>query len=303
MILAILGISFKIVAVPMHFYAADVYEGAAAPVGAFLAFVPKTAGVLAIILLLGTVGWRGHHGAGSEGLPQPILVSLWMVAVLTMTLGNVGAMLQRSIKRLLAYSSIAHSGYMLIGVIAGPGLGLDAVLFYLLAYGVMNTAAFAVLAGLERRGEEIESLSDLAGLRSRHPAMAVVMAVAALSLIGFPPLLGFVAKLSLFIAGVEAGHVPLILIAAINSAMSAWYYLRLVGLPILAMPTPASETIVRRPVVWPRFAAVLAAIGVVIIPLFAGGLLRGSRATGAVDDRAPLIDLSQADAAPERSGD
>ncbi|MHC4130200.1 MAG: NADH-quinone oxidoreductase subunit N, partial [Planctomycetota bacterium] len=102
MILAVVGVSFKIVAVPMHFYAADVYEGAAAPVTAFLGFVPKTAGAVAIILLLGTVGWSGH---GTEGLPQPILITLWMIAVLTMTLGNVGAMLQRSAKRLLAYSS------------------------------------------------------------------------------------------------------------------------------------------------------------------------------------------------------
>ncbi|MHC4415326.1 MAG: NADH-quinone oxidoreductase subunit N [Planctomycetota bacterium] len=300
MILALLGVSFKIVAVPMHFYAADVYEGAAAPVTAFLAFVPKTAGMLAIILLLGTVGWSGHLAGGAEGLPQPILVTLWMISVLTMTLGNVGAMLQQSVKRLLAYSSIAHSGYMLIGVIAGPGLGIDAVLFYLLAYGVMNTAAFAVLTGLERRGEEIEAMADLAGLRQRHPAMAVVMAIAALSLIGFPPLLGFVGKLALFIGGVEAGHVPLVVIAAVNSAISAWYYLRLVGLPILAMPSAQSETIVRRAVAWPRVAAVLTAIGVVIIPIFAGALLTGSQPTAAGGVGPPVIDLTMDEKASGR---
>ena len=269
LILALLGICFKIAAAPMHFYVADVYEGAASPVTAFLAFVPKAAGMLAIILLLGTVGWKDPLGLGAQGLPRPILVTLWMVSVLTMTLGNVGAMLQRSAKRLLAYSSIAHTGYMLIGVIAGPGWGISAVLFYLLAYGIMNTAAFAVLAGLERQGEEIEGLDDLAGLRHRHRAMAVVMAIAALSLIGFPPLLGFWGKLFLFIAGVDAGHVPLVVIAGINSAISAWYYLRLVGLPILAKPSPASETVVRAPVPWSRVAAVLTGLALVVLPVAA----------------------------------
>ena len=243
MILAVLGVSFKIVAVPMHFYAADVYEGASSPVTAFLAFVPKTAGMVAIILLLGTVGWSGHGAPGAEGLPQPILVTLWMISVLTMTLGNVGALLQRSAKRLLAY-------------------------------GVMNTAAFAVLSGLQRQGEEIESLDDLAGLRHRYPVMAVVMAVAALSLLGFPPLLGFWGKFSLLIAGIEAHRMPLVVIALVNSAISAWYYLRLVGLPILATPTPASESITHRPVPWARVAAVIAALALVALPLFANELLK-----------------------------
>jgi NADH-quinone oxidoreductase subunit N len=103
----------------MHFYAADVYEGAAAPVTAFLGFVPKTAGMIALILLISTMGWTGSML--EPGLPRPILTTLWMLAVLTMTLGNVGAILQKSVKRVLAYSSIAHSGYMLIGLIAGMG--------------------------------------------------------------------------------------------------------------------------------------------------------------------------------------
>jgi NADH-quinone oxidoreductase subunit N len=299
MIIALLGIGFKIVAVPMHFYAADVYEGAAAPVTAFLAFVPKTAGAVAFMLLLSTVGWSGHLGPGAAGLPQEITVFLWMIAVLTMTLGNVGALIQRSAKRLLAYSSIAHSGYLLIGIIAGPGLGFDAVLFYLLAYGVMNTAAFAVLAGLERRGEEIEALDDLAGLRHRHPVMAVVIAIAALSLIGFPPLLGFAGKLSLFIAGVEAGRLPLVVIAAVNSAISAFYYLRLIGLPILAMPSPASETIVPRPVAWPRLAAVLTAVAILVLPIFADRLLSGGDEPQALRPQGNLVTAPFEDSASE----
>ncbi len=280
MILSILGLCFKIVAVPMHFYAADVYEGAASPVTAFLGFVPKTAGAVALILLLSTVGWSDHHGFDVNGLPREILTTLWMIAVLTMTLGNVGALLQRSAKRMLAYSSIAHSGYLIIGLIAGPPFGLNAVLFYLLAYGVMNTAAFAVLAAFERRGQEIESLDDLAGLRHRYPVMAVAMAIAAGSLMGMPPLLGFAAKLYLFIAGMKAGHVALIVIAGLNSAISAFYYLKLVALPILAQSTPQSETVIPRPVVWPRVAAIVTAAAIVILPIFANQLMEASKVAG-----------------------
>ena len=291
MILALLGIGFKIAAAPMHFYAADVYEGAASPVTAFLAFVPKTAGFIGIILLLSTMGWSGHNGPhGVEGLPQPILTTLWMIAVLTMTLGNVGAILQKSVKRVLAYSSIAHSGYMLIGVIAGPANnGINAVLFYLLAYGIMNTAAFAVLAGLERRGQEIESMDDLAGLRFKHPGMAVVMALASGSLLGVPPLLGFWGKLYLFIAGVQAGHIPLVVIAGLNSAISAWYYLRLIALPIMSKPSAQAETIVPSPVKWPRIAGIVTAAAVVLLPAFVSPLFRAST-TGALLTQAKTPD-------------
>ena len=208
------------------------------------------------------------------------LTTLWMISVLTMTLGNIGALLQRSVKRVLAYSSIAHSGYMLIGLIAGPGLGVNAVLFYLLAYGLMNTGAFAVLAGLERQGQEIESLDDLAGLRRRHPAMAWAIALCAGSLLGFPPLLGFVGKFYLFVAGVDAGQIALVVIAAVNSAISAWYYLQIAGLPILAGPTAASETIVRTPAAWPRVAALLSAVAVVVLAFFGEPLLKGAQGAG-----------------------
>jgi len=260
-ILALLGICFKIAAAPMHFYAADVYEGAPGPVTAFLAFSPKTAGMITFIMLLSTVIVPEQIGQAVV-FPPTITAALFMISVLTMTLGNVLAMLQRSVKRILAYSSIAHSGYMLIGVIAGPGAGFNSVLFYLLAYGVMNTAAFAVLAALERQGEEMDSLDDLAGLGRKHPGMAAVMAIAALSLLGFPPLLGFVGKFYLFAAGIEAGQVALVVIACVNSAISAWYYLKLAGLPILAAPPPAADSITRVPSYWPRFAALLAAAAV-----------------------------------------
>lgn len=293
MILATLGISFKIAAVPMHFYAADVYEGAASPVTAFLGFVPKAAGMLALILLLSAVGW-----GGAGPMPREIIATLWMIAVLTMTVGNVLALLQRSAKRVLAYSSIAHSGYMLIGLVAGPEHGLPAVLFYLLMYGIMNTAAFAVLAALERKGTEIDSLDDLVGLRKNHPALAAVMAIACISLIGFPPVIGFVGKLFLFRAGVDAGQVSLIVIAAINSAISAWYYLKLAGLPILARPTAQSEEVVRVPSRWPRVGAIVSAIAICTLWIIPGPIYSASQ--NAVHNNTGLEDDASAENNDER---
>lgn len=291
-ILALLGVCFKIAAAPMHFYAADVYEGAPGPVTAFLAFAPKTAGIITFIMLLSTAIIPEHVGAAID-FPPTITAALFMISVLTMTLGNVLAMLQRSVKRILAYSSIAHSGYMLIGVIAGPGAGFNAVLFYVLAYGVMNTAAFAVLAALERQGEEIDSLDDLAGLGRRHPGMAAVMAIASMSLLGFPPLLGFVGKFYLFAAGIEAGQLALVVIACVNSAISAWYYLKLAGLPILAAPGAGADSITRVPSYWPRFAALLAAAAVATLwivaqPIsdLAGATMDGSGVGGMAVDAA-----------------
>lgn len=292
-VLAILGICFKIAAAPMHFYAADVYEGAAAPVTAFLAFVPKTTGMVALMLVLGVIGWRTGVG---ETLPREITAMLWMIAVLTMTLGNVLALLQRSVKRILAYSSVAHSGYMIIGLIAGPESGLPAVLFYLLAYGLMNTAAFGVLAALERRGEEIDTLDDLAGLRAKYPGLSAMMAIAALSLIGMPPVLGFVGKLFLFRAGIDAGQVVLVIIAGVNSAVSAWYYLKLAGLPLLAQPTARTEEITRTPSRWPAVAAILCTIAIVTLWIAPGVLFGASKDafagyldTTTVDGRSSMV--------------
>jgi len=157
-------------------------------------------------------------------LPAPIAAVLWMVAVLTMTLGNVGALLQRNVKRMLAYSSIAQSGYLIIGLLSGPADGFNAVLFYLLGYGVTNTAMFAVLASLERNGEDVETLDDLAGLRLRHPVLAWMLAASAISLIGMPPLVGFFGKLALFSSAFEAGQSTLVIVASPCSPLRVTMY-------------------------------------------------------------------------------
>ena len=233
LLLSLVGIAFKIAAVPMHFYAADVYQGAATPVTAFLAFVPKTAGFISIITLLGLVGWP---------LPTEVFWLLWIMAALTMTVGNVLGLLQTNVKRVLAYSSIAHTGYILVGVLVGPGApdeqsigkGLAAVLFYLVAYGLATVGSFAVLGCLRRDGDEAQEYDDIAGLSSREPILAAVMLISVLSLIGLPPMVGLLGKIYQFGSAIShsSSHpefIWLVIIGVLNSAISAAYYLRIIA--------------------------------------------------------------------------
>ena len=233
LLLSLTGIAFKIAAVPMHFYAADVYQGAATPVTAFLAFVPKTAGFVSIITLLGVVGWP---------LPREVSWLLWVMAALTMTVGNVLGLLQTNVKRVLAYSSIAHTGYMLVGVLVGPGTageagigkGLAAVLFYLVAYGLATIGSFAVLGCLRRDGDEAQEYDDIAGLQSREPMLAAVMLISVLSLIGLPLTVGLLGKIYLFGSAISHSSAHreflwLVIIAVLNTAISAVYYLRIIA--------------------------------------------------------------------------
>lgn len=299
--MAVLGLCFKITAVPMHFYAPDVYEGAPTHVAAFLAFVPKAAGFLALALILACVGWTGHSfldadgvRVGYSGLPTPIAAILWMVAAVTMTLGNVGGLLQGSVKRTLAYSSIAHSGYMVIGLVAGPSAGIDALLFYLLAYGVMTTASFAALCALERKGEELNAFADLSGMRAKHPVMAWMLALSQASLVGLPPFIGFVAKVYLFIAAFEAGQVGLVVIAVLNSAVSALYYLRIAMMPMVAPPSARSQEVTLVPSAWPRVAAVVCGVATLVMSAFASQILAAVRdATPANPPRLASHDASK----------
>lgn len=301
-LLALVGVGFKIAAVPMHFYTADVYEGAAPQVSAFLAFVPKTAGFFAILLLVGAVGWRDVDSSTQVGaLPDSIRVLLWVIAGLTMTVGNVLAILQSSAKRMLAYSSIAHSGYMLVGVIAGPGdgtfaqNGISAVLFYLLAYGVMNVGTFAVLAALEHTpgpdGEprEVETVDDLRGLCKTHPMLGWTMVVCSLSLLGFPPLLGFFGKLPLFTSAISAGEVSLVIVLGLNSAIAAFYYLRLMAAPLLdarpnGVPVPSVAPFAGRTI-----GAIASAIGVVALVVPLSGITHAAEEAGEYRGNASIV--------------
>lgn len=300
-LISLIGLFFKIAAVPMHFYTPDVYQGAASPVSAMLAFVPKMAGFMAIFMIVGCAGW----GADGSGLPVPVEALLWVVAAMTMTVGNVLALLQSSVKRMMAYSSIAHSGYMLVGVIAGPGgdgasfwrNGLAAVLFYLLCYGVMNLGVFAVLASLERKGQEADDIDDIRGLVRSHPPLGWSMVICCLALLGFPPLLGFIGKVGLITSGVTSGHIALVIILAINSAIAALYYLRLVAAVYLE---PASETGFRPSRYGSRqFAALVSAGGVLVLLLMTNRLITAaddaSRYVPVAPDAAPYAEARRAD--------
>jgi NADH-quinone oxidoreductase subunit N len=213
--LLLVGFAFKVAVVPFHLWAPDVYEGAPTAVTALMAVGVKAAGFAAFVrVFLHTLGqlatdWRGVF---------------WVLAVLTMTVGNVTALRQRNIKRMLAYSSIAHAGYLLVGMVAGGELGGSAVLFYLLAYAFMTLGAFGVVIAIGRRGQPNESIEDYAGVGFRSPFLGLAMAVFMLSLAGFPPLAGFIAKFYIFSAAVKAGYVWLVVIGVLNSVVSVYYY-------------------------------------------------------------------------------
>jgi len=279
LVLAILGISFKIAAVPMHFYAADVYQGAAVPVTAFLAFVPKTAGFVSLIALLGLI--RLHPDPSAC---QPLNWLLWIIAALTMTTGNVLGLLQNNVKRVLAYSSIAHSGYMLLGLLAlnsqtsqtpHLGNGAAALLFYLVAYGLANLAAFAVLGCVRTRGREAQTFDDIAGLGRRTPALGAIMLVSVLSLIGLPPTIGFIGKVYLLGSAIQHGYTGLVIIAVINSAISVVYYLRIAAACYFEKPNEHTHPV---SVLSRRIGAAIAAIAAIALGL------AGSRLVDAAND-------------------
>jgi NADH-quinone oxidoreductase subunit N len=258
LVMIVSGLGFKITAVPFHFYAPDVYQGTATPAAALLAFVPKVAGFIALVRVLGFVGINPSMRGMTLGNETPVL--LWILAAFTMSLGNVLALLQSNLKRLLAYSSVAHAGYMLVALAAsnhiqgseklsGPsGLGgVPAVLFYLVAYGGMTVGAFAVLAYLSTPERPVENEDDLAGLSRSHPGLALMMVLFLFSLIGIPLTAGFVGKLLIFLGALSVEgdraifYRYLALLMALNAAVGAWYYLRIVTKMYLHTPIKPLE--------------------------------------------------------------
>jgi len=312
LVLSLAGLLFKLAAVPLHFYIADVYQGAASPVAGFLGFVPKLAGLIAIFKLVLLTGYWGSGGAAVYWL-------LWVVAVASMCVGNILALRQTNIKRMLAYSGVAHAGYMLVGIVAGPeagkavsvdgigvmGDGAASVLYYVVIYGLANLAAFAVLGLLRtyRRADAAdeaagastelgsmagvtdmpcETLRDVAGLLRREPVLALLLALAMFTLMGLPPTPGFWGKLNLFGSAVTLSQLTgntslmvLVVIAVLNSALAAAYYLRVVAAillydndrPAFALPREAQN-----------IGAMLCGFLLVIFAFYPGGLLTAGRA-------------------------
>ncbi len=213
------GMLFKIAAVPFHVWTPDAYEGAPTPVTAFISVGPKAAAFAMFLRLF--------LGAFHPELAQWRIV-MWVAAAATVIYGNIAALTQDNVKRMLAYSSIAHAGYALIGIVAGTVMGLWSVMVYMLIYTFMNLGAFGFVIMLETRGYAGELVGDYAGLAKRHPGVAAGMLVFMLSLAGIPPTAGFMGKLYVFSSAVQAGYVWLVVIAVIMSAVSLYYYFRIV---------------------------------------------------------------------------
>lgn len=228
--LMLVGLGFKIAAAPFHMWTPDVYEGAPTTVTAFMATATKAAGFAAIVRVflvgLGPIAFAW----------QPVFAVL---AALTMLVGNLAALTQSNLKRMLAYSSIAHAGYLLIGLAAGGEDGLRGVLFYLVSYAVTTLAAFAVMTAA-KSSEEDQSIEGYAGLARRKPAWAFVMAIAMLSMAGIPPTAGFAGKYFLFQSAINVGLVPLAIIGVLTSVVSAYYYLRVIVAMYFREPASAA---------------------------------------------------------------
>jgi NADH-quinone oxidoreductase subunit N len=234
----LIGFGFKVAAVPFHMWTPDAYEGAPTPITAFMAVGVKLAAFAGFLRI-----FMANLGAISTEWTQV----LWILAVLTMTAGNVIALVQSNIKRMLAYSAIAHAGYVIVGMAAGDRGAGGAILYYLLAYAFTNLGAFAVVVALDRGAESHDEIADYRGLARDHPGLAVAMALCLLSLTGVPPLAGFVAKFYIFAAALNAGLVWLVVIAVLNSVVSAYYYVGVIVAMYMQEGGVAVEQMSRRP--------------------------------------------------------
>jgi NADH-quinone oxidoreductase subunit N len=230
--LVVVGFAFKVSSVPFHQWTPDVYEGAPSVVTAFMSVTVKVAAFATLLRLL----------ALAFGVPDATLVDvLWMLAALTVVVGNVMAVIQDNVKRLLAYSSIAHAGYVLIGFVTGTIEGYTAVLFYLFAYLFMNLGAFGVVVALAHRGQECERIDSFAGLARRRPGLAALMTLFMISLAGIPGTVGFIAKFVVFAAAVRAGVIWLTILGVLMSVVSLYYYLRIPVLMYMREPAEDAE--------------------------------------------------------------
>jgi NADH-quinone oxidoreductase subunit N len=254
--LLIVGLGFKVSLVPFHFWAPDVYEGSPTPVAGFLSTASKAAGFAVVVRLFLTA---------FPGFAPSWTTVFAVLSVISMTVGNLLALPQTNIKRLLAYSSIAHAGYALIGVVAFSPLGAASVVFYLTAYIATNLLAFGIVMAFSRV-TGLYDIKDYAGMSRRNPGLALMMLAAFLSLAGMPPFGGFVAKVFVFAAGVQSGYVWLVILGIINSIIGVYYYLNVMKYVYLyRMPHEDEE---KHPIPLTRpymIALVVLALGVILI--------------------------------------
>ena len=255
--LLLVGFGFKVAAAPFHVWTPDVYEGSPTTITAFMAVGVKAAAFAAFARVF-LYALAAVH-AEWQGV-------VWVIAVLTMTVGNLTALVQTNIKRMLAYSSVAHAGYVLVAMVAGKELGGAAMMYYLVAYGFMNLGAFGVVLSLNRQDQPNEELRDYAGLGFRYPALGMAMAIFMLSLTGVPPLVGFTGKFYVFSAAVEAGYIGLAVIGVLNSAVSAYYYIRVIVTMYMEEGDEGFEIAALRPAL--SAAIIIAAAGTVLLGIF-----------------------------------
>jgi NADH-quinone oxidoreductase subunit N len=265
-ILMFVGLGFKVSTAPFQIWTPDVYQGAPAPVTGYLSTAPKAAAFAVLVRIL--VGSLGHVASAGP----LIFWLLWISAVLTMCVGNLAALWQSNVKRLLAYSSIAHAGYVLVGITAGGAEGTSAVLFYLAGYALMNVGAFILIAHLAGADERRTEAQDFTGLAADRPGMAACLTVFMLSLAGFPSTVGFFAKFYVFRSAMHAHLTGLTIIALLNSVISVYYYLRVVVAMYMGEgKTQVSEASVPRAL---GFAIAISLVGIFFLGLFPTGLLR-----------------------------
>jgi len=276
-LLVLIALGFKISAVPFHMWAPDAYDGAPTPVTAFMATTVKAAAFAVLIRLVSTAFSRTELAYGASGWAS---ICSWL-AVLTMTIGNLGALRQDNVKRMLAYSSIAHAGYLLVGVVAIAVVGAEArgpLVYYLVAYTFTTAGAFGVVAWIGSRRDERLMIDDWAGLASRHPGTALAMTIFMLSLGGIPPTAGFFGKFYVFRAALEKpALVWLVVIAVLNSVVSVFYYLRVVTAMYFREagrePKPLRSASVSA-------ALIIAAVGVLVIGILPTWLVDAATAAG-----------------------
>jgi NADH-quinone oxidoreductase subunit N len=269
-ILLLAGFGFKIAAVPFHMWTPDVYEGAPAPVTVFMSVLPKIATFAVLIRVLTNV-------AGVIDISRTTL--LFVVSVLTMTVGNLIALKQTSVKRMLAYSSIAHTGYLMIGLLVWTRESIAALFFYLFVYLFMNSGAFAIVILVGRREEKRVDYNDYAGLFQTHPWLTLAMTVFMLSLAGIPPTAGFMGKFYIFMSAINSEFLAIAVIGVLNSLVSVYFYLKVTVMMYMHEPEPEAETISLSPAV--LFTIVVAVCGIIQLGVFPSQTLSMAKLTAA----------------------
>ncbi len=261
LVFVVVAIAFKLGVVPMHMWVPDVYHGAPLATTLFIATVPKIAGLALIIRML-------EDGLGNLHADWQLM--LVIIAALSLVLGNLAAIAQTNIKRMLAYSTVSHMGFMLMGILAGTAEGYAAAMFYTLAYALMSAGAFAVVILVSVGEKEADQIDDLKGLAKRNPWQAFMMLMLMVSMAGVPVWIGFFAKYQVIMAAISAGFTGLAVLAVVMAVVGAWYYLRVIKVMYFDEPEDSSE--IKSPV---DFQALLTAngLGVLVLGIFSGGLI------------------------------